>query len=61
MGQIELDYCDRCGVPIPAECLRDRGGFMLCPPCFKEPEADYDIPFDLFEEIATATKPENNE
>ena len=60
----ELDYCDKCGVSIPSEYLRERNGLMLCPKCFREP--DYPEDFgewvyrqerDLFEEMAKRFKP----
>ena len=61
----ELDYCDRCGVSIPPEYLRERGGLMLCPECYNEYPQDYrdsadNYEHDLFEKMAERFNPIND-
>ena len=54
------EYCSLCGASGPPEYFKEKDGLTLCPPCYNEHDLDYDMPFDLFKELA-ATKPEDNE
>ena len=56
MGQI-LEYCSRCGTSGPPEYFKEVDGLDLCPQCLKE--WDYSDSFDLFADLADATRPED--
>lgn len=46
METIEFEYCEKCGQSCPPSCIKEKGGFMLCPECYNEP-----MPFDEFDKF----------
>jgi len=67
----QLEYCQRCGNPVPPDCLREKNGFMLCTvgmKCYYERESfpdDYcdfadDYEHDLFETMSRNFRPDDD-